>query len=236
MSARPSSGSSGRVGPKGAPAPLRAEAPAPSTRSRSGGYAVWGLLAFALVVLAAALALAPLGPHGAAPVTSSGEAKIGGPFQLVGTDGRPVDQHVLDGKWSAVFFGYTNCPDTCPATLTALNAARARLSGAPQRRFQVVFISVDPARDTPTQVKLYTSSQGYPPGGLVGLTGSPRQVKGAAEAYRAVYAKAGSGPDYAVQHSAAIYLMDPRGTFVRPLEETETPGALAGDITRAMNG
>ena len=198
---------------------------------------MWGVVVVALVVVgAAALALPPLGPHGAAAVTSSGEAKIGGPFQLVGTDGRPVDQHVLDGKWSAVFFGYTNCPDTCPATLLALNAARARLSPAQQRRFQVVFISVDPERDTPAQMKLYTSSQGYPRGTLIGLTGSAGQVKAAADAYRAIYAKAGSGPDYAVQHSAAIYLMDPQGKFVRPLQETDTAPVLAGDITQAMNG
>ena len=184
---------------------------------------------------AAALAVAavrlPIGVS--APVTSSGEATIGGPFQLVDVNGQPVDQRVLDGKWSAVFFGYTNCPDTCPATLQALNAAGQEL-GAARKGFQVVFISVDPARDTPAEMKLYATSQGYPAGGLIGLTGSPAQVKQVADAYHAIYAKQGSGPDYTVQHSAAVYLMDPAGKFVRPLQETDPPQALAQQIRTAM--
>ena len=165
-------------------------------------------------------------------VASSGEAAIGGPFHLLDDAGRPVDQHLLDGKWSAVFFGYTNCPDTCPATLQALNAAAQQL-GAARKGFQVVFISVDPARDTPAEMKLYDTSQGYPAGGLRGLTGSPAQVASVAGEYHAFY-KAGTGPDYAVQHSAAIYLMDPRGRFVKPLDEAQPPGALASQIREAM--
>jgi protein SCO1/2 len=196
----------------------------------------WTLVVLALIFvsLGSEFAMTFFGSHDRAPVVSSGEAKIGGPFALIGVDGRPVDQRLLDGKWSAVFFGYTNCPDTCPATLAALNAARLRLTAAQRASFQVVFISVDPGRDTPAQMKLYTSSQGYPPGALIGLTGSAAQVKAAADAYRAVYAKSGSGPDYAVQHSAAVYLMDPQGKFVRPLDEREPPQGLAADIQGAM--
>lgn len=191
------------------------------------------LAVLGLVLAAAAVAmLRPPGPtSGVLP--SSGEAAIGGPFHLVGVDGRAVDQHVLQGRWSAVFFGYTNCPDTCPATLQALNAAGQEL-GRARERFQVVFISVDPARDTPAEMKLYTESQGYPQGGLVGLTGAPGAVKQVADEYHAFYAKAGSGADYAVQHSAAIYLMDPRGRFVEPLNETDPPATLAKEIRSAM--
>ncbi len=165
-------------------------------------------------------------------MASSGEAAIGGPFRLVDDAGRPVDQHVLDGRWSAVFFGYTNCPDTCPATLQALNAAAQQLGGG-RKAFQVVFISVDPARDTPAEMKLYDTSQGYPPGGLRGLTGTPAQVASVADEYHAFY-KAGTGPGYAVQHSAAIYLMDPQGRFVKPLDETQPPTSLARQIKDAM--
>ena len=187
-----------------------------------------GLVAAVLAVLALR------GPQGVSQsMASSGEAQIGGPFHLVDANGRAVDQHVLDGKWSAVFFGYTNCPDTCPATLQALNAADRRL-GPAGRRFQVVFISVDPARDTPAQMKLYDSSQGYPPGVLTGLTGSPSAVKQAADAYHAIYAKQGSGPDYEVQHSAGVYLMDPQGRFVKPLDESQGPASLAAQIRAAM--
>ncbi len=193
------------------------------------GLAILGLAAAVLTVAVIRL------PHGGSTnVASSGEAAIGGPFRLVDDAGRPVDQRLLDGKWSAVFFGYTNCPDTCPATLQALNAAAQQL-GATRKGFQVVFISVDPARDTPAEMKLYDSSQGYPSQGLLGLTGTPAQVATVAGEYHAFY-KAGTGPDYAVQHSAAIYLMDPHGQFVKPLDETQPPAALARQIREAMAG
>ena len=98
----------------------------------------------------------------------------------------------------------------------------------------MVFISVDPARDAPAEMKLYDTSQGYPPGGLVGLTGSPAAVRQAADAYHAIYARQGAGADYAVQHSAGVYLMDPSGRFVKPLDESRGPAALAGQIRDAM--
>ena len=100
----------------------------------------------------------------------------------------------------------------------------------------MVFISVDPARDTPGQMKLYTSSQGYPAGGLIGLTGAPGEVKRITDEYHAFYAKTGSGPDYEVQHTAAVYLMDPHGRFVKPLNETDPPSTLAAQVRSAMTG
>jgi protein SCO1/2 len=196
-----------------------------------------GLAALALgVVIAGGLGVAAWRTHGPAyaSVTDDAGAAVGGPFTMTDQNGRPVDQRVLDGKWSAVFFGYTNCPDTCPATLQALNAAGQQL-GAARKDFQVVFVSVDPARDTPAQMKLYASAQGYPAGGLLALTGTPAQVAGVAKAYHVFYAKAaGSGADYAVQHSAAIYLMDPKGRFSKPLIDSLPPKELADQIAAAM--
>jgi protein SCO1 len=210
------------------------DAEASSRPRRSGPRFLRPLVLALLGVVAAAAVVFLIRPAPpSASVVSSGEAAIGGPFHLVDVNGRPVDQRVLDGKWSAVFFGYTNCPDTCPATLQALNAAGQAL-GAARGRFQVVFISVDPQRDTPQEMKLYASSQGYPAGGLIGLTGAPAEVKRVADEYHAFYAKAGSGPDYAVQHSAAVYLMNPRGRFVKPLSETDPPAALAAQIKAAI--
>jgi protein SCO1/2 len=88
-------------------------------------------------------------------------------------------------------------------------------------------------------MKLYLSAQGLPPegspGGALGLTGSVAQVAGIAKAYAAIYAKVGNGPDYQVQHSAAIYLMDPHGKFVRPLNEAEGPDAMTKQIAEAMH-
>jgi protein SCO1/2 len=157
---------------------------------------------------------------------------IGGPFQLVDQDGRAVDQDVLKGKWSAVFFGFTYCPDLCPTTLHSLDAADAKL-GKKADDLQVLFISVDPERDTPKQMKDYLGAQGFHTRTL-GLTGTPAQVAQAAKAYRVFYQKTGSGPDYDMEHTGIIYLMDPKGRFVEPIAPTMSPDQMAGLIGKAM--
>lgn len=163
-----------------------------------------------------------------------GQAAVGGPFALTDTAGRPVGDEVLEGRWSAVFFGFTYCPDVCPATLQTLGAA-ADLLGPRAKDLQVVFISVDPARDTPGQMKAYIEAQDLPVRTL-GLTGTPEQVAGAARAYKAYYAQEGEGPDYLVNHSTAVYLMDPKGRFDRVLAYGLTPEQMADQIGRAMRG
>jgi len=158
---------------------------------------------------------------------------IGGPFSLTDQNGARVDERILKGKWSAVFFGYTFCPDTCPTTLTALARAMDGL-GPRARRLQVVFISVDPARDTPAQLKSYLSSPAFPKG-AIGLTGSAAQVAAAARAWRVYYRKVGSGADYSMDHTAIVYLMDPQGRFSQPLDTAAPPAKLAGQLSRAMD-
>lgn len=157
---------------------------------------------------------------------------IGGPFQLTDQNGRAVDENVLKGRWSAVFFGFTYCPDVCPATLQTLNAAAEQL-GPKAKDFQVVLVSVDPGRDTPEQMKAYLEAQGLRPGTL-GLTGTPGQVASVAKVYRAYYAQEGDGDDYTVTHTNVVYLMDPKGRFDRPLRPDMTPDQLAGEIREAM--
>jgi protein SCO1/2 len=160
-------------------------------------------------------------------------ADIGGPFALVDQNGASVDQSILKGKWTAVYFGYTVCPDVCPTTLTALAQAQARL-GPRARDFRVVFITVDPARDTPSQLKTYLASPAFPTG-TEGLTGSPDQIANVARAYHVYYRKAGGGAGYSVDHTSVVYLMDPRGAFSRPIDSTAPPAAMATQISRAMD-
>jgi protein SCO1/2 len=162
---------------------------------------------------------------------AAADSGIGGPFHMLDQDGRPVDQHLLDGKWSAVFFGYTYCPDVCPATLQALGQASRRL-GDKGRDFQVVFVTVDPDRDHPQQMKAYIEAQALPMRTL-GLTGTPAEVAAIAKAYRVYYAKSGTGPAYSMDHSAAVYLMDPKGRFVSPLSHEMAPDQIAGEILKA---
>jgi len=158
---------------------------------------------------------------------------IGGPFHLTGTSGRPVDQGVLKGKWSAVYFGYTFCPDACPTTLFALGQAEQAL-GARAADFQTVFISVDPARDTPKVMANYVRTPAFPQH-LVGLTGSPAQVAQAAHDYKVFYQPAGSGPDYSVNHSSFTYLMNPKGGFVCVIPYDTTPKEIAARVEKAMS-
>ncbi|HEY3814512.1 MAG TPA: SCO family protein [Caulobacteraceae bacterium] len=167
-------------------------------------------------------------------ISSSGKALIGGPFQLVDQNGRAVDQSLLKGKWSAVFFGYTFCPDVCPTNLQTMAAAEDKL-GAQAKNLQVVFVSIDPQRDTPQQLKAYLSSKAFPVG-TIGLTGTPAQVDRAAKAYRVYYAKNGSGSDYTMDHSSATYLMDPKGDFHSVIAYGMTPAQVADQIRSAMAG
>ena len=164
--------------------------------------------------------------------TRQDHGAIGGPFQLTDQDSRPRDQSILKGKWSAVFFGYTYCPDVCPTTLQALAEAQDRL-GSKAKAFQVVFISVDPDRDTPGQLKTYLSNSAFPKG-VVGLTGSSGQVAAAAKAYHLFFQKQGTGQDYEVQHTAVVYLMDPEGRFSRVIAYGLAPDEITRQITDAM--
>jgi protein SCO1/2 len=166
--------------------------------------------------------------------TATQAAAIGGPFHMVDQTGKPVDQTLLNGKWSAVFFGYTYCPDVCPTTLQMLGAASRGLGGR-ANAFQVVFVSVDPARDTPKQLKDYLSNSVFPPG-AIGLTGTPQEVAAIAQAYGVYYQKQGAGSDYAVNHSAAIYLMNPNGRFDSVISPQASPDQAKAAILKAMDG
>ena len=157
---------------------------------------------------------------------------IGGPFHLVDQTGRPTDQTVLKGKWSAVFFGFTRCPEACPTTLLALGETQ-KLLGDRAAKFQTVFISVDPGRDTPPVMANYLSNTAFPRA-TVGLTGTDAQVAEAAKAYHVFYAKDGAGPDYNVNHSTLTYLMSPRGKIVCLLPYGAPPKVMADKIGVAM--
>ncbi|WP_293903579.1 SCO family protein [Phenylobacterium sp.] len=188
--------------------------------------ALIALLALALAVLTGlAVRKGVLGPQ-------TETVAIGGPFQLIDTSGATVNQEVLKGKWSVVFFGFTHCPDICPTTLFELAQVEPLLGGA-GKHFQTVFVSVDPGRDTPAQMRAYVANPAFPKR-LLGLTGSPAQVDVAAKAYRVYYQKQGEGADYVVNHAAYSYLMTPKGRFACVLPYGEGPEKTAARIETAM--
>jgi protein SCO1/2 len=184
---------------------------------------------FAVAVVVGALLWRAIGPrpHADGPA-------IGGDFQLVDQTGHRVDQSLLRGKWTAVFFGYTYCPDVCPTTLQTLGAAAAGL-GDRRGDFQVVFITIDPARDTPSQLKDYLSSAAFAPG-VIGLTGRPDQIARVAKAYGVYFQQQGTGAGYSVDHSSAIYLMNPQGRFDSAIPYGLTPQQMRDGLLKAMRG
>ena len=193
------------------------------------------LLAIGLVVLMIGVAVAAwMASPKPGSQSAQGQALVGGDFELVNQDGKPVDQTLLNGKWSVVFFGFTYCPDICPTTLQSLDFAIDRL-GPKAKDLQVVFVSVDPERDTPQLIKTYLANEAYPKD-VIGLTGTPQQVAVAAKAYRVFYEKSGEGPGYLVNHSTAAYLMDPKGRFNRVLAYGLGPDETAHQIGEAMRG
>ncbi len=205
------------------------EAASTVTRARLIGSMAMMLAGLVLVVVLgwAAMRQAPR-PE----IATLGAPLIGGPFHMVDQGGRAVDEGILRGKWSLLFFGYTYCPDVCPTTLTALGGATERL-GAKADKVQVVFVSVDPGRDTPAQVKTYLESPVFPKN-AIGLTGTPAQVAAMAKGYSVFFGKVGEGPDYLLDHTSAIFLMDPKGGFVRLIRPDAGPDTIAAEIVKQM--
>jgi protein SCO1/2 len=179
-------------------------------RARLIAFIVAGFL---IGALAGATVLLITTPQGGQPVQSSGTALVGGPFSLVGADGKPVTDRDFRGRYMLIFFGFTHCPDICPAELQVIAQALEQL-GDKAKNVVPIFITLDPERDTPEAMGNYLKSFGP---NFVGLTGSPEAIAAAAKAYRVSYAKVEdkeSAADYGVDHSALVYLMDPKGRYV----------------------
>ncbi len=164
-----------------------------------------------------ALGTALAGCDGEAPAPAARPplegARIGGPFTLIDQDGNTVRDSDFAGKYRLIYFGYSFCPDICPVDLQKLMRGLARFEKqAPERgaRVQPLFITIDPARDTPAALGAFVRR--YHPR-LLGLTGTPEQIAQAARSYVVVYNKVeGSAPDrYLMAHTQIAFLMDPDG-------------------------
>ena len=166
--------------------------------------------------------------------TSPGKPSIGGPFSLVDGDGRTVTDKDFRGKYMLVYFGYTFCPDVCPTSLNTMVDAVERL-GAKAARIQPLFITIDPARDTPEVVKQYAAAFGTR---VIGLTGTQAQIDAVASAYRVYYReqRTNSEPNsYSMDHSSLLYLMGPDGNFVAPVRPEQAAEQLAATLNRLIS-
>ena len=185
----------------------------------------------ALVVLAAWLAACtPAGPaFKGSDVTG---ASFGRDFALTDPAGRPRTLADYRGKVVAVFFGYTQCPDVCPTTLAALAEASRALAGDADK-VQVVFITVDPDRDTAALLAQYVPA--FDPR-FVGLRGDAKATEAVAKEFRIVYQKVpGATPTtYTVDHSAGTFLFDPQGRLRVYIGHGQTPDAFAHDLRELL--
>jgi len=162
---------------------------------------------------------------------SVGTPDIGGPFTLTATDGKTVTDQNYRGKWVAVFFGYTSCPDACPTALSNMSVALEKL-GKEAAKIQPLFITVDPDRDTSQMLSAFLESFDHR---IAGLSGTRAQIDAATKAYRAFYQlHKEQGDNYVVDHSAYFYLMDPDGRFADVVEGTTSGDQMADKIGKLM--
>lgn len=192
-------------------------------------------LLFAFSVLLALLLVLVIGfwqpGHQSRPLAA---APAGGDFTLQSADG-PVALKDLRGKVVLVYFGYTFCPDICPTSLAYTSQALKQLNEDELARTQVLFVSVDPQRDTLKKLKEYGAF--FHPN-ILGVTGSSQEVAAVAKLYGASYGKqdTGSAGGYVVDHSAATYVIDPKGKMVATLQHGTPPAEIAKAIRAAMQG
>jgi protein SCO1/2 len=146
-------------------------------------------------------------------VQSSGKALVGGPFTLVDPTRKTVTDQDFRGRYMLIFFGFTHCPDICPAELQVMAGALDQL-GDKASKVVPIFITLDPERDTPEVVGAYVKNFGP---NIVGLTGSMDAISAAAQAYRVSFSKfqdQNSETDYTIDHSALAYLMGTNGEYI----------------------
>ncbi len=197
---------------------------------RTFRFLLWALIAVlgGLVVLAVSGVRLPGMRQGALPLT----AAIGGPFTLPVTSGGTLSSDALKGRPFAIFFGFTFCPDVCPTTLLDMSNTIKAL-GPDADRMNYVFVSVDPARDTVEQLKLYLSS--FDPH-IVGISGTEAQVADLARAYRVFFEKVPTKEGYTINHTATTYLMDARGAFHSTLAYQENSDVVLKKLRRLIAG
>jgi protein SCO1/2 len=163
-------------------------------------------------------------------------ASIGGPFELVDKNGKTVRWSDFDGKYRVVYFGYSYCPDVCPMDVARLMKGYAQFKkDEPQMAAQVqpIFISIDPERDTP---KVVGEFAGAFSDDLIGLTGTPAQVKVAADAFKVVYRKGETAANgqYVMDHTTAAYLMGRKGEplALLPVDVVDQGQAIATELEK----
>jgi protein SCO1 len=200
---------------------------------RSGLRAVTGGSGLYALTFVLTLALALLAACHRTPAPGMSEADrpgFGGDFTLTTADNQPFHLADVRGRPVVLFFGYTSCPDMCPMTMSRITGAVVR-AGAKPSDVVTLFVSVDPKRDTPAVLKQYVASFKTPP---IALTGTDEQIQRVAAAYHATYELVPTGtPNYLVNHTTAIFLIDRQGRLRQYFAFDEKPEVL-GEALRTL--
>ena len=183
----------------------------PDTKQGSGGlrrvrYVLWGLVILAL----GAIGWLKFGAPALEDMADAGTAALGqGEYRLAATDGGEFTAETLKGQPSAVFFGFTHCPDVCPTTLGYIAGWQEELGDA-AKDLRVFFVTVDPERDSVETLREYVS---WVPG-VIGVSGSPEEIAKAVKAFR-IYARKSplAGGGYNMDHSSMLLLFDRNGEY-----------------------
>ena len=161
--------------------------------------------------------------HEGNKATDSYALSIGGPFTLVDGEGKTVSDQQFRGKWMLVYFGYTHCPDACPTTLSNISVALDHL-GPKAKQVVVIFITVDPQRDTPKVMRNYVKAFGPQ---ITGLTGSPEQIAAVEKAYHVYSARHDEKNGYYdMDHSSIVYTINPAGKYVTNFDQENDPNQI----------
>jgi len=193
---------------------------------------LWLLVAVAAFGLGV-LTVQRFGPGAGSGVASAPAAPLGGAFQLVDHRGQPITEEVLRGKPSAVFFGFTHCPDVCPTTLAEATSWITEL-GPKADAMRFVFVTVDPERDTPEAMGSYLSAFSDK---IIGITGEPDKVQAMVKDHKIYSRKVPlEGGGYSMDHTASVLLLDATGALVGTISPDESRETAVAKLSRLVAG
>lgn len=194
-------------------------------------YGAWVSIAALGVVIAIVLLSPQKRPE------EGGAGRIGGAFRLAQATGGTLDSASLRGEPYGLFFGFTQCPDICPGTLTDVTALMDDLDKGPlkdkAKSFRVLFVTVDPERDTAEVLKSYLSAFD---GRIAGLVPTPEQLPGLARQFAAFYEKVPTSSGYTMNHTASVYLFDRQGRFSGTIDIKDARSNQLGKLERLIRG
>jgi len=202
----------------------------PRARLRQVRRLLWFLIALALVGSAALYVLSEAKTDNPQAVGGPAKTRFGGPFTLVGADGKPFSSQALAGKPYAIYFGFTRCGDVCPTTLSRL--VKLRREAGNDQSLRILFVTIDPMHDGPKEVGQYASLFGAP---IIGLTGSQAQIDNVKKEY-GIYAEpvANAPMGKEMEHTATVLLFDQSGQFAGAISPDEPDADALNKIQRLL--